>query len=352
MNNRRLHRDLKKVFLTMGTLLALILVVKVFSFSVSEKSEEDLNYQRYFNENYKIFSLDLPDQMSFAGEKVPLKKLDVREKLDRELLVNTYWQSHSLLFHKRANRWFPVIEPILEEEGVPEDFKYLALIESGLQNVVSPAGARGFWQFLEPTAREYGLEVSGEVDERYHVEKATRAACRYLKKAYEHYESWSLAAASFNAGRRGIDRQLERQKANNYYELLLNTETARYVYRILAVKEILEHSEHYGFHVREKDLYQPYKTYEVTVDSTIDDLAEFAFSHDISYKALKILNPWMRENYLPNPEGKQYKIKLPREEQEGFFLSASDTAQSEALDTLAGNAVDSSGQTISPDKSH
>ncbi len=332
----------------MGTVLLMVLTVKAFMFSVDEGGE-DLNYQKYFNEHYKIFSLDLPDKMEFCGEPVPLADLDVREMLDRELLVNTYWQSHSLLYHKRANRWFPVIEPILKEEGVPTEFKYVALIESGLQNVISPAGATGFWQFMEGTAREYGLEISDHVDERYNVEKATRAACEYLKKAYEKYDSWTLAAASYNVGMKRLDRQIENQGTTNYYDLLLNPETARYIYRVLAVKEIMENSTQYGFHVRPGDLYQPYKTREVVVDSSIEDLVQFAREKGIDYKALKLLNPWLRKRSLPVEKGQQYRIELPvgrtRSELKGERLpDASDSVPSPLVDSLKEDSFSAPGE--------
>ncbi len=297
---------------TVFLLLALIIVIGWSGYSFSSKSDDmNLSYQRYFNDHYKIFSLSTPDHIQFAGEKVPLELLDVRESLDRELLVNTYWQSQSLLFNKRANRWFPVIEPILEKNGVPDDFKYLAIIESGLENVVSPAGATGYWQFLLDTGREYGLEINNEVDERYHVEKSTEAACKYLKKAYEKYGSWTMAAASYNIGMRGLERQMERQKSYRYYDLLLNTETARYVFRILAIKELLSKPGQYGFHYRPQDLYPPYRTVDVEVDTAIDDFADFALGYGVNYKILKTLNPWLRDTYLTNPEGKSYLIKLP-----------------------------------------
>jgi hypothetical protein len=306
-------------FLTLALLTALIGAVIWAGYAFkSAGNDPDLSYRKYFNENYKIFSLSTPDQLTFADEEIPLHILDVREKLDKELLINTYWQSQTLLFHKRAHRWFPVIEPILKSNGVPDDFKYLALIESGMENVVSPAGAAGFWQFLRDTGREYGLEINNEVDERYHVEKATEAACAYLKEAYEKYGSWSMAAASYNVGMRGLDRQIERQKTHNYYDLLLNPETARYTYRILAVKEILTKPAQYGFHYRPQDLYPVYETKTVSVNGPVADFADFAHEHGVNYKILKLLNPWLRENYLTNPRGKTYEIKLPLSEDQGL----------------------------------
>lgn len=290
-------------------------VVTFFALSGFRAGEDDRKvddlYKAHVKENYQVFSLATPEEVTFAGQPVPLDVFGVREKLDRELLVNTYWHSNTFLTFKRANRWFPVIEPILKANGVPEDFKYLAVIESGLTNAVSPAGARGFWQFMTSTGKEYGLEISDEVDERYHVEKSTEAACRYLLDAYEKYEDWSLVAASYNMGMAGVNRQLERQKATNYYDLLLNAETARYVYRILAIKEILNNSADYGFILRPRDLYEPYKTRTVTVDSTVNDFAQFAIDQGVTYNVLKTLNPWLRESYLKNRGGKVYEIKLP-----------------------------------------
>jgi membrane-bound lytic murein transglycosylase D len=217
------------------------LAAAVLLFTRGTRDEnEDKQYVQAFQNSYGIYAVPIPVGISFAGEKPPLADPDVIERLDREIHVNTYWQSNSLLMFKRANRFFPVIEPILKANGVPDDFKYLALIESGLTNVVSPAGAVGFWQIMKGTGLDYGLEINNEVDERYHLEKATEAACKYLLDAKEKFGSWTLAAASYNMGMNGLEKQLERQKATNYYNILLNAETARYVFRILAVKAILE----------------------------------------------------------------------------------------------------------------
>jgi hypothetical protein len=286
--------------------------VELLSFSTSS-AESDVEHQRVFNDNYKVFSLTLPNELSFCGEQVPMERLDVRERLDRELLVNTYWQSNTLLAHKRTARWFPLIEEVLRREGVPEDMKYLAVVESGLTNVVSPAGATGYWQFLKETAISHGLEVNNEVDERYHVERATEAACRYLKEAYQRHGSWALAAAAYNLGQGGVDKQLTRQKQNNYFDLQLPEETSRYVFRILAMKEIIRDPERYGFHLRAKDLYPPYVTRSVEVTGPIEDLADFAIRHNTNYRTLKLLNPWLRDVKLTNREGRTYTILLPGE---------------------------------------
>jgi hypothetical protein len=292
--------------------LLLIFGFELFIYSSDDHKTEDQNYQSKFNQDYRIYSLNVPTDLSFCGEEVPVYDQDIYERLDRELLVNTYWQSNSLLYHKRASKWFPVIEPILKKNGVPEDFKYLSLIESGLMNVVSPAGATGFWQILKKTAQEYGLEVNSNVDERYNVEKATEAACKYLNEAHERYGNWTLAAASYNMGMNGVDRQLRRQKVDNYYDLLLNAETSRYVFRIIAAKEILENPTKYGFHYRLKDLYLPPETYEVEVDTAISDLPAFAEAHNVNYKILKIFNPWLREAHLNNKSRKLYTIEFPK----------------------------------------
>jgi len=238
---------------------------------------------------------------------------DIAERLDREMLINVYWQSQTLLFYKRANKYFPTIEAILKENGVPDDFKYLALTESGLTNVVSPAGAAGYWQFLKNTGQEYGLEVNSEVDERYHLEKSTVAFCKYMKDAYARFSSWTLAAASYNMGISGLANQIERQKVDSYYDLLLNEETGRYVFRIMAVKEIMSNPNYYGFYFRPQDLYPPDEFTILELDSEVTNFADFANERGINYKILKVMNPWLRQNYLHNTSKKTYEIKIPTE---------------------------------------
>ena len=260
----------------------------------------------------KVFALDIAENYSFAGETVTLDEHDLRERMDKELLVNTYWQSNTMLMIKRSNKYFPTIERILKEEGVPDDFKYLAVIESGLENVNSPAGAKGFWQIMKTTGREMGLEVNSNVDERYHIENATRVACTYLKKAKKKLGSWTLAAASYNRGISGINRLLEKQQAETYYDLLLNSETRRYVFRILAMKEILSKPAHYGFVFEVQDLYTEIPVYTVEVDTAISNIARFAKTMGVNYKQMKIHNPWLLQNHLNNKSRKLYHIKLPK----------------------------------------
>ena len=253
----------------------------------------------------------MPKEIDFAGEKAPLNIYFVAEKFEKEILKNTYWHSNALLLFKRANRWFPVIEPILEKNNIPNDFKYLAVIESGLTQAVSPAGARGFWQFMRTTGKEYDLQITKEIDERYHIEKSTQAACEYLNDAYKVFGNWTLAAASYNRGIGGIKKQLSAQKVNAYYDLSLNSETGRYIYRILALKTIFESPSKYGFQLRETDLFPPLETYTIQTDSASIKWADFAIANNISYAMLKDLNPWLRRSSLSNSKRRNYKIKLP-----------------------------------------
>ncbi len=254
--------------------------------------------------------IHLPEQISLAGETVPLDRLDVREALKKELIVNTYLHSHTIQILKNAPRMFALIEPILKANGIPDDFKYLAVIESRLDPlVVSPAGAVGIWQIMKGTAKELGLEVDNEVDERYHIEKSTQAAADYLNKAYQKFGSWTLAAASYNAGPNMISKQMNIQQQKNYYNLLLGEETERYVFRILALKQIMNHPEMYHFKV--SNIHSSEETQKIKVDTSIKNWAEFAQEQGITYKTLKRFNPWLRKNELHNPHHKTYEIKIP-----------------------------------------
>ena len=259
----------------------------------------------------RVEALDIPNVMTFAGERVPLQDTDVRERLDREIHVNTYWHSNMLLMIKKANRFFSEIEPLLKKYNLPDDFKYLAVAESGLDNVTSHAGASGFWQFMKATGKEYGLEINNYVDERYNLELATKVAAQYLINSKELFGSWTNAAAAYNAGNAGITKQMKRQDATDYYSLLLNSETGRYVFRILAFKEILSNPEKYGFYVDQQDLYQAIPTKTIIIETPIEDFAKFAKQQGINYKILKIHNPWLRDTYLKNVSGKAYSIKIP-----------------------------------------
>lgn len=278
------------------------------------RAEQDPDQGELFvlkDELQRVKSFALPDTLLFAGERVPLENFDTRESLDRELNSNAYLHSLTMLSIKRANRYFPVIEPILEANGIPDDFKYLAVAESNLSNVVSPANATGYWQLLTGTGREYGLEITSEIDERYHLEKSTEAACRYLLKSYEKYDDWALVAASYNGGRNGIDRQIGIQGQHNYFDLLLTEETARYLFRVLSFKVILSDPSSYGFDVPSEHLYPEIEYETVVIDGPVASFADFAASYGTNYKILKALNPWLREPSLTNRHGKSYQIKVP-----------------------------------------
>ena len=307
---------LKKGLMFLGILTVLSTLVFAVQQGVQPESNETVSGQqpdpdRNVDPAYQISPIDIPEDLNFAGEPVPQEDPEIMERIDREFLVNTYWQSNALLLMKRAHKYFPIIEPILAKNGIPDDFKYLAVAESGLQNVVSPAGARGFWQIMKATGREYGLEINDNVDERYHLEKATQVACDYLNKYREKYGSWTLAAAVYNAGTGSIDKYMDIQKAEGYYDLLLGQETGRYVFRIMAIKEILSNPEKYGFVIGEEDLYSNIPTFQVEVDTAVSSFADFAGQYGINYKILKRHNPWLREPHLNNASRKKYQIAIP-----------------------------------------
>ncbi|MCF8361637.1 MAG: lytic transglycosylase domain-containing protein [Prolixibacteraceae bacterium] len=307
----------KKISIISGISIVAIIITGLLFSSYSalnpETDPDKLPAEKKKQIRQEVTPPPIPDKLIFAGEPVPLDNFDVRESLDRELLVNTYFHSQTLRFMKLAPRYFHIIEPILKENNIPDDFKYLALAESGFNpKAISPAGAVGIWQFLKHTARDYGLEVNNEVDERYNIEKSTVAACDYLHESYEKYGNWTTVAASYNAGRRGIDREIERQKETHYYNLLLNPETGRYVFRILALKTIMEKPEGYGFYFKNKDLYPIIPTKKVEVDTSVENFSDFAQEHDTNYKILKYFNPWLRDTTLVNPEGKTYEIIIPK----------------------------------------
>lgn len=262
---------------------------------------------------FNIPHVDPAGDYWFAGERIPVENFDVRERLERELIINSYRHSSTILNLKNSARFFPVIEKILKENGVPEDFKYVAVAESDFRNATSSAGAKGIWQFMEGTAGDYGMEVTEEVDERLHLEKATRAACAYLNRYEQQFGSWTLTAAAYNMGASGLGKEMGNQKFDNYYDLNLNEETNRYIFRIVAIKEVMEHPEKYGFDLDPKQFYPPLDQYAiVTVDSSIANLGDFARQYGTTYRMLKLYNPWLRGFKLSNPKGKVYDIKIPK----------------------------------------
>ena len=300
------------------TLFSIVFLTHFF-ISSTYTSNSDTVHQQGFNSKYNVYSVLKPDNLKFANENIPESTFDVWERLDKELLKNIYWQSNTLLYFKRANKYFPIIEEILEKNNIPSDFKYLALIESGFEYKVSPSGAAGFWQIMKGTAREYGLEVNYAIDERYHLIKSTEAACKYLQKAYNKFGSWTLAAASYNMGINGVQRQVKKQNTNNYFNLYLNDETSRYVFRIIVIKEIMENPRKYGFVYRQNDLYSYPSVKQIRVDSTINNLYSFAQENDINYKILKRFNPWLRTYKLPDESRRVYYIDVPEKSEELIF---------------------------------
>lgn len=254
--------------------------------------------------------LRLQGTVSLFGERVPLEDPDVRERLGRELMVNTFWHSNALLHFQYANRFFPEVSRVLKEEGVPDDFKYLCLAESGFRDMVSPSQAVGYWQFLKETGKRYGLEIREDVDERYHLEKSTRAACAYLKEARDRLGNWTNAAASFNIGMQGIADRQNDQRVSSYYDMYLNQETSRYIFRILALKILFSKPQAAGYQIETEDLFQPYSYTTIAIDSSIAHIGDFARQHGLNYKQIKLLNPWLRSARLSNPDKKTYTIRL------------------------------------------
>ena len=290
--------------------VGILILVMVAVFAMSYKDTDQVDQENKMSEGMKVFPVPIPNQLVFADETVPLEKFEIKERLDRELLVNSYWQSNTLLILKRTQRSFAVIEPILARYGVPDDFKYLAVAESGLLNVTSPAGAKGVWQFMPTSGKGYGLAINKMVDERYHLERSTEAACLYLKEAYDKFGSWTLAAASYNRGMSGINRDLSKQLVSDYFDMHLNTETSRYILRILAFKTIIENPSSYGFYIEDKDFYGSIETYDIYADSTISNVSEYAASIGTNYHVLKTLNPWIKGNELVITN-RPYTIKAP-----------------------------------------
>lgn len=272
----------------------------------------DNDFKQFLFSDYKLFGVTIPKDLNFCGEEVPIEKFGVKKALEKQFFVNAFFQPQTLILHKKAARWFPMIEPILKRNGVPDDFKYVAILESGLTNSTAQKNSGGFWGIMVPVGQVYGLEITEEVDERFNVEKATEAACRIFKEAYKKYGNWTLAAAAYDMGSGALDKQMKKQNASNYYDLDLNEETAMYIYRLLAFKEIISRPEAYGYKLRKNELFAPISSYSVKVDSSISDLNAFAISQSSSFEILKTMNPWLLKNSLNNPNHKTYQILFPK----------------------------------------
>jgi len=325
-----LKNKLLQIFYGITAIPVLFFFFNFFCFS-SNNNEQVSMAQK--SNDYGVRAVKIPENLEIAGQKVPINRFDVRESLDRELHVNTFWHSNTILCMKRAHRYFPIIEPILKKHNLPDDMKYIAVAESALTEAVSPAGAQGIWQFMKATGESYDLEINADVDERDNIEKATEAACKYLKDSYKRYKDWALVLASYNAGSGRINSELASQKADSYYDLHLNSETARYVYRIIALKLIISDPAAYGFNLSEEDLYKPLYKKRLKVDTTINNLIDFAHQNCVSYKMLKLVNPWLRSRTLPNKSRKIYYIDIPIDENHTLDFkpvkSTSDTMQIE-----------------------
>lgn len=302
-----------KTILTVFVLISSCMVILAVALGFKKSEPEPVINQNMSDTLYSVKTFRIPELVTFAGERMPLENFDTRESLEREILTSAYRHSSTILIIKKANRFNPIIEKILAKNGIPDDFKYLVATESEYNNVISPAGATGFWQIMPGTGKEQGMEINAIVDERYDIEKSTQFACDYFKKSYEKFGNWTLVAASYNGGRAGVDLQIEIQNQNNYYDLLLNEETARYVFRVVAYKLIISDPISYGFAISEEDLYPEIKYYEVKVDTSISDISKFAGRFNTNYKLLKYLNPWLRKPYLTPKPNKEYTIKIPAE---------------------------------------
>jgi len=285
----------------------------VFTVLVAAYSQQQGTHE-YEESTPVAVSWAIPENVTFAGEAMPLQNFDTRESLDRELNATAYRHGSTLLTIKRAGRYFPEIEKILKEYGIPDDFKYLACAESDLSNVISPAGATGFWQIMEGTGKESGMRINKEIDERYDLAQSTRFACDYFRRAYEKYGSWTMAAASYNNGLSGLSEQVDIQKETNYYDLLLNAKTARYIFRIVSLKLVMSEPEKYGFNIGSGEMYKPVPYYEVKVDTAVTSFEQFAKQFDTNYKILKFLNPWLRKPFLTNNERREYLIRVPEKD--------------------------------------
>ena len=309
--NPKLEKALLILVYALTFLVVAYVAVSLFVQATDNGAEAvDSAYKAEMRENYGNYLPELPDSLTFCGEKVPLEDFDVREALDAEIIKVMYWHSQMFIYLKRANRYFPTLRRTLAENNMPEDFLYLCVAESGMDHVVSPAKAVGFWQILESTGKDGGLEINSEVDERYNIEKSTKVACKYLRQGYNKFGSWTMAAAAYNCGQAGLQKLVDNQGVNSYYDLRNYTETGRYVFRILALKLVMQNPEKYGFVYKEKDLYPELKTRTIEVDTAINDLYEFGRQQCVNYKMLKMLNPWLRDTKLTNKHGKKYQIKV------------------------------------------
>jgi membrane-bound lytic murein transglycosylase D len=297
-----------KLFGIFGFVAGMLFTVLI---TISYTTTKSATSASFFNLPQQIRSMDLSREFNFAGEAMPMNE-DTRERLDRELSINAYWQSTTLLNIKMAHKYFPTVERILAENGIPDDFKYLAVAESGLRNVSSPASAKGYWQFMKPAATEMGLEISEDVDERLHIDKSTKAACAYIKQLHRRFGTWSNVAGAYNVGPGSFSKTLADQKENSYYDININDETSRYLFRIIAIKEIVKNPNDFGYYVESHEKYEPKELTDIEVTATIPSLADWAHEHGMTYRMLKFYNPWLVSTKLTVAAGKVYYLKVPK----------------------------------------
>ncbi|MBI3519958.1 MAG: lytic transglycosylase domain-containing protein [Bacteroidetes bacterium] len=325
----------KKTYVSLGAWLIIAILIKTLSF------HPDLSFPDYSDSNFKVLGLNIPTNLEFAGERVPQNDYEIKESLEKEFFANKSWKNSSLALFVKARKWFPLIEPILKKEGVPDDFKYVAIIESHLSNVVSPVGASGFWQLMPITAQHYGLTVNSEIDERLDVEKATVVACKHFKDAYNYFNNWTLSAAAYNVGIGGIQNALKKQNTNNYYDLLLNEETGSFIYRILAYKTLLSNPTHFGVKnkLQKSGGFPAFKI--VKVDSSITNLPAFAKHVNTNIIVLKTFNPWLIGEKLDNPEKKIYQFKIPKNKNIDLSVYFNDVfPQKSSTDTILAKPIE------------
>lgn len=334
----------KKIYISFFCWLVLMIFIRLVVFS-------PFNYiYDYTNSNFKVLGLNIPVNLNFAGEKVPHNDFEIKENLEKEFFTNKTWKRSSLHLFQKAQRWFPIIEPILRQQGVPDDFKYVAIIESHLSNVVSPMGAAGFWQLMPNTAQHYGLKVNNDIDERLDIQKATIAACKHFKDAFRYFKSWTLSAAAYNVGIGGIQNAMKKQKSDSYYDLLLNKETGSFIYRILAYKTLLTDPEHFGVKskIKKGNLFPAFKI--VKVDSSITNLKAFAKYYHTDLITLRTFNPWLIGDELPNPNNERYEIKIPKNKQVDLSVYFNDVFPQERInDTISVHKMYSDSSVINND---
>ncbi|CAN5215824.1 lytic transglycosylase domain-containing protein [soil metagenome] len=319
---KRWHRYLLTI-----PLFFIFIIISFLLYSSLHRPTSDKDYKDLFYSDYKLNGVTIPKNLNYCWEKVPVDNPKIKKALENEFYRNAFDQPSTLILHKKAARWFPLIESILKKNGVPDDFKYVAILESGLTNSTSQSGSGGFWGLMPSVARDYGLQVDEQVDERFNIEKSTEVACQIVKDGYKFFGNWTLATAAYDVGNGALSKQMEIQNTKNYYEMDLNNETAMYIYRLLAFKEIISRPEAYGYNIPKRSLFSPIPTFAVKIDSSITDLSGFAYLNGSNYIVLKTMNPWLLKSDLKNPEHKKYTILFPKKGVKIYGMNMADSFQ-------------------------